>query len=315
MRAMRVLVLGGTQFIGRAVVDELLGRHEVAVLNRGTKPLWDTRITQLRADRTDPAAMTAALTVGYDAIIDVSGTHPNHMTCHPGAGAASDAARYVFISSAGVYDRTRVEPPFREGDPATGDSIWGGYGEAKAECERLLRAAWGERLTILRPPYVYGPHNYEQREQFLWARMLALQPLFIPGDGDTRIQFCHVSDLARTVLAAVDGDLRPDTYNVAEPATYSFAEYIDILSEIVGAPAHTVLVRDQDVPARAYFPFRQADLTLNVQRLSSSLTHRFSPLSAGMQETYEWFTAFGTFDARPTAQEAIWRASHAPASP
>ena len=315
MRAMNVLVLGGTKFIGRAIVEALLGSHDVAVLNRGTQPLWDTRVTQLRADRNDPAAVIAALTVSYDAIIDVSGTHPDHITNLLGARPASNAARYVFISSAGVYDRTEVSPPFSEGDPATGDSIWGGYGKAKAESEELLRGAWGRRLTILRPPYVYGPHNYEQREQFLWARMLARQPLFIPGEGDTRIQFCHVNDLAQAVLAAVDGDLPPDTYNVAEPATYSFAEYVSILSEIVGAPAHTVPVHDQDVPARAYFPFRQADLTLNVQRLSSSLNHRPVPLSAGMQETYEWFKAFGSFDAEPTTQEAIWRAGHTPASP
>jgi nucleoside-diphosphate-sugar epimerase len=298
---MRILVLGGTQFVGRAIVDRLLAGHEVTVLNRGTHPLWDSRISQVVADRTQPQSVAAALTERYDAVVDVSATEPAHVSnVLPAVGDV----RYVFISSAAVYDRSRAAPPFREEDPAGGDAIWGSYGVDKAACETVLRDALPDRLTILRPPYVYGPHNIEQREQFLWARMLSGQPIFVPGDGSTRIQFCLARALADVVAIACADGISAGAYNVGEARSYSFNEYLDVLSEICGAAPRLVHVTDNSVPAREYFPFRRADLVLDVGKLGGLAE---VPLRSGLATTLDWFQRAGEIVDEPTEREKAWR--------
>ncbi|MEU7608142.1 NAD-dependent epimerase/dehydratase family protein [Micromonospora sp. NPDC049204] len=311
---MKLLVLGGTRFVGRAVVDALLDSHDVTVLNRGTQPLWDGRITQLVADRDDTRQMADAWTVAYDAVVDVSATVPGHLRHLP---RATEIPRYVFISSAAVYSRESAAPPFREDDRADGDAIWGGYGEAKATCERLLREALPARsLTVLRPPYVYGPHNTEQREQFLWARMAADQPVFVPGDGRTRIQFCASRTVAETVVAAVEGRLPAGTYNVAEQRGYTFLEYLAVLADVIGLPAARIVpVTDPSVPAREYFPFRQAELTLDVSRLAALGLVPDVDLASGLVATLAWFRRNGGLPDEPTPREYAWRATTPGASP
>ncbi|GAA3075330.1 NAD-dependent epimerase/dehydratase family protein [Streptosporangium carneum] len=307
----RALVLGGTRFVGRAVVEALLPSCEVTVLNRGTRPLWDPRIVQLTADRREAEATRAALGGSYDVVVDVSGTEPAHVRNVLGTPAVSGAARYVYIGSASVYERGRTGPPFREGDPAGGDPVWNGYAEAKAECERLLSGLSGPELTVLRPPYVYGPHNTEPRERFLWARMLAGQPVFVPGSGRTRIQFCHVSDLARTVAAACAAELPPGVYNVGEPGFYTFAEYLDVLADAAGVEPRLVLVGDGSVPARDYFPFRDVELTLDTTRLDRTGAGARTRLAEGLRRTLTWLREFGSLADEPTEQEKKWRATTA----
>lgn len=302
---MRILVLGGTQFVGRAIVDRLLAGHEVTVLNRGTHPLWDSRIRQVIGDRTQPASIAAALSERYDAVVDVSATEPAHVgNVLPVVGDV----RYVFISSAAVYDRTRASSPFRENDPAGGDAIWGSYGVDKAACEDVLRGALSE-LTILRPPYVYGPHNVEQREQFLWARMRAGQPIFVPGDGGTKIQFCLASALADVVAIACEEGISPGTYNVGEARSYSFNEYLDVLADVCGAVPWLVTINDETIPVREYFPFRAADVVLDVGKLGDRAD---VGLRSGLATTYDWFERAGLIVDEPTEREKIWRNPRAP---
>lgn len=303
---MRVLVLGGTRFIGRAIVDALLPRHEVTVLNRGNQPLWDERIGQLVADRGAPDEMASALTDPFDCLVDVSGTEPAYVR---NVLRELDKLPYVFVSSAAVYERQKVRPPFAEDDPGGGDPIWGGYGEAKAASEAILRDTLGDEVTILRPPYVYGPRNNEQREQFLWARILDRQPIFVPGNGSTTIQFCHVDALSRAVVAACDGELMAGTYNVGESRSYTFTDYLQLLGRIAGIEPVLREVTNDSVPARSYFPFRQAELTLQVGKLAATGVVPEIPLADGLTETFAWFTENGGFENTPTAQEALWRQS------
>lgn len=303
---MRVLVLGGTRFIGRAIVDALLPRHEVTVLNRGRQPLWDERIVQLVADRGQLVEMASAVTDRFDCVVDVSGTEPAYVR---NVLWVLDPVPYVFISSAAVYERDKGCPPFGEDDPGGGDPTWGGYGEAKAACEETLRRALGDGLTILRPPYVYGPGNNEQREQFLWARILDRQPVFVPGDGSTAIQFCHVDVLSRAVVAACEGDLMAGTYNVGESRTYTFTEYLQLLGKVAGIEPVVREVTNESVPARSYFPFRQTELTLQIGKLAVTGVVPEIPLADGLNETFAWFDQNGGFEDIPTPQERLWRQS------
>lgn len=279
---MRVLVLGGTQFIGRAIVSALLGEHDVTVLNRGRRPLWDPAIQQIIADRDRPIDSGVYAESRYGAIVDVSGTAPHQIQNILDATPSLADAHYIFISSASVYDRTNSNPPFAETDAADGDAIWGGYGHDKAACEKLLGKANLGSLTVLRPPYVYGPRNNEQREQFIWARILSDRPVYVPGPEQVEIQFCYVDHLAAVVSASCAGTLPTGTYNLGEHAFYSLGDYIDLLGEVAGKKACQIEVTDTTIRPRDYFPFRKADLTLDVTKIGASAVPSGPTLEVGM---------------------------------
>lgn len=304
---MKILVLGGTRFVGRAIVERLAGIHEVTLLNRGTRPRPREDVALLLADRTDGEGVAAVLREPYDVVVDVSGTEP---TQFPGVLTALrhlSPSRYVFISSAAVYDRNVAPPPFREDLEPVGDAIWGDYGKAKVACERLLQDAIPERLTVLRPPYMYGPHNTDQREQFLWARILSGRPVYVPGDGSTRVQFLRADVLAEIVLAACEGRLPAGVYNAGEQATYSFRNYLELLGEAAGVCPKLVEVHDPHIRARSYFPFRHAELTLDVSKLTNTGAVHDLPLATGLRSTLDWFRRNDQLQYIPTPQEKQWQ--------
>ncbi|MGO4715483.1 NAD-dependent epimerase/dehydratase family protein [Bradyrhizobium sp. 2TAF24] len=300
-----ILVLGGSYFLGRAIAASLhAAGAEVICLNRGSRrPEPGTR--QIVCDRGDPVALRASLTGAFDVIVDVSAYRPVEV-----AGVLDALARpptkYVFISSAAVYDDARASVPFREEDPSGGSRIWGDYGVDKARCEDLLSSRLGQSLFILRPPYVYGPNNYLQRERFIWSRLLQQKPVFVPERGETRVQFMFVETLAAFVTQiALALDVPAGTYNVGESSAYSFNEWIETLASVANTAASIRYVSDPDIPARAYFPFRNSGLTLDVSRFDSIARDRGPLLQSGSALTLA--SMQGTVDPyAPTAWEKVW---------
>jgi 2'-hydroxyisoflavone reductase len=305
---MRILVLGGTNFIGRAIVTELLSVHEITVLNRGKNQIWGERVVQLTADRSDAGSVRAVLDGVYDAVVDVSATEPKYIETTAPLLREAGVPLYVFISSGSVYNSATTHIPFREDAPISGDAVWGPYGQAKADCEELLVSYGFPGLTMLRPPYIYGPRNNEPRESFLWARMLTGKPIFIPGDGSARIQFAPVDYVAAVVAQACERKLAPGTYNIGEPRDYSFDEYIDTLRVACGdVPSPVYHVQDTQIAAREYFPFRNYSMVLDTKALMRAAETAPEPLLGGLRNTFQWFSENGdlTYAATEREQEFI----------
>lgn len=301
---MNILVLGGTNFIGRHIVSTLAQYHTVTCLNRGTNPIWVGEVRQVAADRVDPDSMRSALVENYDVVVDVSGTDPIHIASTAPLLKGLGVGKYVFISSGAVYDSKKVGRPFPENAEIAGDAIWGPYGIAKVECEKMLAECEFDELTILRPPYVYGPGNNEQREQFLWARMLDNKPIFVPADGVTEIQFCYVNYLAEVVMSACHGDFEAGIYNVGEKGGYTLNDYIEMLRKASEVPVIDVRhVTDSGIPAREYFPFRDYSLVLDTEAIRKLVAIAPRSLSDGLAETYVWFRANGDLSYVPTQRE------------
>lgn len=308
---MKTLVLGGSNFIGRTIAERLLEGQEVTLLNRGNRPVSDSRLTHLVADRTNMTELSGVLAGGggFDAVVDVSATESAHVRCLLDAWGDALPERYVLISSAAVYSIDAPQP-FVEDEPANSHSVWGTYGEEKAACERILQDRRLAELTVLRPPYVYGPGNNVEREQWFWARMAAGSPIFVPREGQARIQFCHVSFLAGVVAAAVKGALPAGTYNVGEERAYALSEYLGVLGAASGMSSSLVHVGEIDVEARSYFPFRDVDLVLDTRRLREHGYEHRPSLADGLAETWKWFSEHGLPPDEPTAQEREWRHRH-----
>ncbi|MDQ1702071.1 MAG: hypothetical protein QOF57_1323 [Frankiaceae bacterium] len=221
---MRLLVLGGTSFVGRAIVEDALAHgHDVTVFSRGvTGAELFPGVERRRGDRT--AGEYASLAGGeWDAVVDVSAYVPRHVA---EALTAVDGrfGRYVFISTVSVYDNGKPQSPVRDEDSprlapvraseeVTGDT----YGGLKVACEDDVLAGLGDRATIVRPGVVAGPHDTTDRFTW-WVRAAAAGgAVEIPGRPDQPAQVIDSRDLARLVVRLAEDDVA-GTFNAVGPA-------------------------------------------------------------------------------------------------
>jgi nucleoside-diphosphate-sugar epimerase len=270
----RILLLGGSYFIGRHIAHDLLRRgFEVCALNRGTRE--NPGVHTLVADRNDPVAMRRRLGgLRFDVVVDTS--------CYDGtqaliaeAALAGRYGRWIHLSAASVYADTAPRP-LVEGVEETGSLAFGAYAQKKLAAERLLTEACGERLVSLRPAYVYGPGNNLAREREVWSRLLNEEPIYLPEQGEAKVSFIHVHDLAEVVAACIQSDtVCGQAYNVAHPEWVTLRQWVDVLAQQAEVSAQIQNVpRALAIDARQYFPFRDLDLTLDVQRIQRDLAVR-----------------------------------------
>ncbi|MEZ0065899.1 nucleoside-diphosphate-sugar epimerase [Streptacidiphilus sp. MAP12-20] len=223
---MRILVLGGTAFVGRAIVAEALdGGAEVTLFGRGkTGAELFPEASRLVGDR-DTGDYTALRGGSWDAVVDVSGYLPRQV------GQAMDAlgdrvGRYVFISSTAVYQEEGVGPGADEDTPRrppvrtveqVEDLDNATYGPSKVACEDDVLARYGERATIVRPGQLVGPHDHSDLFTY-WVRRAARGGrVALPGDPEQPVQVLDVRDLAGLVRRLVE-DERPGVFNAVGPA-------------------------------------------------------------------------------------------------
>ena len=253
---MRFLILGGSRFVGPALIKLLLSRNNsVTVLNRGTRSIPGTQ--QLVADRNNADAMAkiGASCEPFDVVIDLS-CYNRSQAQLAWSAFALHAKRWIHLSSIAVY--AELSPIPSEQSAIGSTAVWGEYWINKSDADAFLLAQSGVPITILRPPYLYGPGNHIDRETFVWKRVLRGIPVLIPGDGTAAVQFLHVEDLAQAILAAAEAP-SSDTavYNVAADTGVTLQEYVRKLAGICHADDTGIAVRSADAgfAAREYFPF------------------------------------------------------------
>ncbi|NUT54938.1 MAG: NAD-dependent epimerase/dehydratase family protein, partial [Thermoleophilia bacterium] len=215
---MRLLVLGGTKFLGRALAEDALARgHELSLFNRGRSgPELFPETEQLHGDRAgDLAALEGR---SWDAVIDTSGYVPAQVRA--AAELLRDSGRYVFVSSVSVYADFSTGPTEESPTAELGDlpldevsADFSNYGPLKALCEAEVEEVFADRALIVRPGLIVGPHDPTGRFTY-WARRLERGgELLAPGPPERRAQFVDVRDLAAWILDAVEQG-RGGTFNV-----------------------------------------------------------------------------------------------------
>ncbi|MFC3979861.1 NAD-dependent epimerase/dehydratase family protein [Streptosporangium jomthongense] len=249
---MRLLILGGTKFLGRVLVEQALWRgHEVTTFNRGRSGDDVPGATMIRGDRTNPQDLVALADAGpWDAVIDPSGMTPA-MVEDTTRALADVVGWYVFVSTVNVYKGWPTTPltdasPLREYAPEgpEGESGLDSYGREKAGCEQAVIAAFGEHATILRPGVILGPHEYVGRLPWWLSRIRVGGRVLAPGTATWKIQPIDVRDVAAFALECAERHL-PGPYNVAAPIGHTtFGEFLAACRKVTGSSAELVWVDD-----------------------------------------------------------------------
>jgi 2'-hydroxyisoflavone reductase len=302
----RVLVIGGTLFIGRALVDQLLARgDEVVIMHRKQGTPYGDQVGEIRCDRNDVAAVRTALAgdrfdVVYDNVFDWERGTTGEQVRAAALATAGGLRRYVFTSSVAVY------PPggeYTEDDALVPANYPNSYGAQKADSERELFALHKEQgipVSTLRPAFVYGPHNPFEREAFFWDRLTAGRPVLIPGDGSTTMQWVYSLDVARAAILTAENDAAVGrAYNLAGYPAITQLEFVHLLAGIAGRRAEVVHVSRELVGelggglfAPPYYFGAYLDIpaiTVRSDRVQSELGLGLTALQDGLRETFRWY--------------------------
>lgn len=302
----RVLVIGGTLFIGRALVHQLLERgDEVVIMHRGKGTPFGDRVAEIQCDRNDVTAVRAALNgtrfdVVYDNVYDWERGTTAEQVSAAAVAASAGLRRYVFTSSVAAYPEGG---PYDEQAPLVPSDYPNVYGAQKADSERALfdlHRRQGLPVTTLRPAFIYGPNNPFPREAFFWDRLRAGRPIIIPEDGSRTMQWVHVKDVASAAVLAATRDIAVGhAYNVASYPPITQLDFVQLLAKIAGREAHLVHIPREQIQQAggALFapPFYFGvyldipPITARIDRLRSELGLELTPLEDGLRETYQWY--------------------------
>ncbi|MFM9371902.1 NAD-dependent epimerase/dehydratase family protein [Streptomyces sp. Da 82-17] len=317
---MKILVLGGTWFLGRAVAQVALDRGwEVSAFNRGRSGVAPEGVTEIHGDRTVRSDVAELASHGpWDAVIDTSASELAPRDVLAGAQAlAPVAGRYVYISTVNAYRGWPNEPLSEVSEvldgPADADINYGRlpvdwdgpdwyYGRQKAGSERAALESFGEeRVSILRPGVILGPGEYVGRLPWWLSRAKRGGSILAPGDPAQGIQPIDVRDVAEFALdqAQASGG---DAYNVTAPIGHeTMRGFLSACLEVTGGSGDLVwapddLLIDHGVQQWTELPLWRTHA--GAWRIDSTRAQqaglRCRPLAETVADTWEWLSSGGT---------------------
>lgn len=304
---MHILVIGGQQFMGREIVLRLAARgHDVTVIHRHGGHDLGHAIGNLNADRADAAAMARAIAGrAFEAVVDMVYDWQNGT---PAAQVEATARlfgdrlqRYVFMSSVAAYG---VQLDCRESDPLAPDDHPNAYMAHKAASERALfrmHAESGVPVTTFRPPFVHGPRQPFQREQFFWDRLLDGRPIVLPDGEDAPMQWAYSGDVADAVARSIEvPEAAGEAFNVGH-APGTRRGFIETLARVAGVTPKFVEIPRAAIHAAGGHPvtgnlyFGQyldiPPITTVIEKAPRMLGVAPLSLEDGLRATFAWYSS------------------------
>jgi len=305
---MRLLVLGGTHHVGRAVVETALAQgDQVTTLNRGVSGPPAAGAQPLHADRTDPAALAAALGDGsWDAVIDTWSGAPAAVG-QAAALLAGRAGHYGYVSSRSVYqwpipDGIDESAPVVAGDPA--DTSSADYAAAKRGGELAAVAAFGDRALLARAGLILGPYEIAGRMPWWLRRLERGGDVLAPGPRDRPLQYIDCRDLAAWLLSAADRGLGGAFNTVSEPGHATMASLLEAARDVTGQRANLIWVPPEVIEAAGIEPWTELPVWVPPTGEYTGLHNgdvsaayaaglRCRPVAQTIADTWRWLQAEG----------------------
>ncbi|MCU7492586.1 MAG: NAD-dependent epimerase/dehydratase family protein [Ignavibacteria bacterium] len=313
---MDILVIGGTGLISTSLVEHLLEKgHRVTAFTRGEsenrlKP--HKNLNLLAGDRREEHALKSLVeNKTYDAAYDMISYHPKSSE-QAAKVFRGKVGRFIHCSTISVYmvsnnvqcpiteDQDKGElMPYFERNPFGMD-----YGIKKRACEDVLWKLHDEKLfpvSMIRPTYIAGPHDFAMRDFFWIERILDGKPLLVPGSGDHAFQEVFVEDVAKAFASLLETEASiGQAYNAAAEEIFSLNDYIYKLGSLLDKKPELVHV-DQEVfdslPLSRnmngdVFPFNVRRTSIfSLDKIKKDLNYHSTPFDEWMKKTISWFTS------------------------
>ncbi len=301
-RPMKILILGGTSFLGPQIVEAAQTRgHVLTLFNRGkTNPGLFPDIEKLRGDRDGDLASLEGR--AWDSVVDTSGYVPRIVTMSAKLLAPS-VKQYVFISTLSVFGEglkpgTAEDGPLATMDDETSEDVKKYYGALKARCEKAAEAAMPGRTWNIRPGLIVGPRDNSDRFTYWPVRIAAGGEVLAPGDGSDPVQYIDARDLGAWIVLGIERNLA-GVYNAVGPAKKTTMKTtLEGIKKGVGGNARFTWVSTKFLDEKQVAPW--SDLPVWVPGQDEGFTQisnrkaiaaglSFRPVSATASDTLSWF--------------------------
>ncbi|MFI6575619.1 NAD-dependent epimerase/dehydratase family protein [Nocardiopsis sp. NPDC050513] len=315
---MRLLMLGGTAFVGRAVVEAALGRGwDVTVFHRGRHPA-PGGVAVLHGDRTGAGGLAELGSGEWDAVVDTwSGA--------PSAVAASArlldgrVGHYAYVSSRSVYTYPAAagldeDGPVVEGSPEDGDAA--DYARAKRGGELAVEAVFGDRALFARAGLIIGPYENIGRLPWWLDRIARGGRVLAPGPRDLPLQYIDVRDMAAWILDAVESGLGGPYNLVSPPGHTTMGALLEACTAATGSDAELVWTDPRRILDAGVQPWTELPIWLPPGELYDTLHRgdvsralatglRCRPVGETVADTWSWLRALGGEAPRRADRPAV----------
>ncbi|MFC6826256.1 NAD-dependent epimerase/dehydratase family protein [Halopelagius fulvigenes] len=296
------LVVGGTRFIGRHLVSDLVENgYDVTIFNRGNheNPFKeDDSVRRIEGDRKDDGALRRAKAAAEpDAVFDCVAYQPRDVVSATEIFADADA--YIYVSSGAAYGAEEI--PKREGvtelcpcsdDQLTDDSSES-YGPRKAEGDRVVfdAATRGVNAMSVRPTIVYGPYDYTERLDYWLNRVENYDRVVVPGDGTNIWHRAYVEDVASAMRVVAEEGEAGEAYNVGDRRVLTLEETVRTIADAMGIDVEVVHAGERELAAAELSPddfilYRDYPHVLDTNKLAA-LGWDSTPVEEAMARTVE----------------------------
>jgi 2'-hydroxyisoflavone reductase len=300
----RILILGGTGFLGPQLVEAARARgHTLTLFNRGkTRPTLFPDIEKLVGDRDGDLKALAGRK--WDAVVDTSGYVPRIVKMSAEL-LAPNVGHYVFVSSISVL-ADPVKPGADERAPVAtmadekSENVGENYGALKALCEKAAEAAMPGRVTNVRPGLIVGPGDPTDRFTYWPVRVKKGGEVLAPGTGDDPVQFIDARDLAEWIILAIE-QKHVGVYNATGPENkLVMRELLETSKRVSGSDARLVWVEHTFLEEQKVAPWTDMPVWVSptpdnagFSQISckKAIEHglRFRPLDVTVKDTLAWY--------------------------
>ncbi len=303
---MKILILGGTQFVGLHLTQAALDAgHEVTLFNRGrTNVDMFPGVEKLVGDRNEPGGYEALKDRTWDAAVDVTSYFPRQVS-ETLEALSSSIEHLTYISTISVYAEMgqpiNEESPLAQLDDPTTEEVTGdSYGGLKVLCEQEAEKGMPGRTLIIRPTYVIGPHDHTDRFTYWLTRTAKGGEMIAPGSPDENLRVIDGRDLAEWTIRLVEAR-QTGVYNGVGPDyDLTFGEVLETAKKLSGSDAEFVWVSQEFAeenellgntmplwnPGPDYAGMRKSS---NEKSVTAGLTYR--SMEEVIKETLEWRAA------------------------
>jgi 2'-hydroxyisoflavone reductase len=302
---MKLLLLGGTEFVGRAVSDEALARDwQVTAFNRGNRTT-SPGVTALRGDRTAGDGLAALAEGTWDIVVDTWSGAPSAVR-DTARLLAGRAGHYVYVSSRSVYRYPAAaglpeDGPVVDASPDDGETD---YAEAKRGGELAAVAAFGDRALLARAGLILGPRENIGRLPWWLQRIARGGPVLAPGPRDLALQYVDARDLAAWVLDAAARGLGGAYNVVSRPGHATMGELLETCARVTGSDAVLRWTDPEQILAAGIAPWTDLPVWIPPGELYDTLHQgdvskavgaglRCRPMPETVADTWRWLQETG----------------------